>query len=51
MLYTLRQEHFENRNTVFREGELCKGIIFVMEGGIELSHTEHGKSIVVDTLM
>ena len=51
MLYTLRQEQFDNRNIVFREGEMCKGIIFVMEGGIELSHTEDGKSILVDTLM
>ena len=51
MLYTLRQEQFENRNVIFREGDMCKGIIFVMEGGIELSYTENGNSIVIDTLM
>ena len=51
MLYTLRQEQFENRNLIFKEGEMCKGVIFVMEGGIELSHTEEGKSIVIDTLL
>ena len=51
MLYTLRQEHFENGNVIFREGEMCKGIIFVMEGGVELSYTENGNSILIDTLM
>ena len=30
---------------------MCKGIIFVMEGGIELSHHEEGKQIVIDTLL
>ena len=38
MRYTLRQEQFENGNMIFREGDVCKGIMFVMEGGIELSH-------------
>ena len=42
MVYTLKQEQFENGNTIFREGEQCKGIIFVMEGNIELSHSESG---------
>ena len=39
MIYALRQEQFENKNVVFREGEICKGLLFVMEGGIELSNT------------
>ena len=51
MLYTLRQEQFERGNVIFREGDMCKGIIFVMEGGVELSHTEEGKSIAIDTLL
>ena len=50
MLYTLRQEQFENKNIIFREGDMCKGIIFVMEGGIELSCAENGNSVVIDTL-
>ena len=25
--------------------------MFLMEGGIELSHTEHGRSVLVDTLL
>ena len=50
MLYTLRQEQFENGNTIFREGDMCKGIILVMDGGIDLTCTENGKSIAIDTL-
>ena len=30
---------------------MCKGIIFVMEGGVEISYTENGNSIVIDTLV
>ena len=51
MLYTLRQEQFEDGNVIFREGDNCKGIIFVMEGGVEISYTENGQSIVIDTLV
>ena len=51
MLYTLRQEQFEDGNVIFREGDNCKGIIFVMEGGVEISYTENGHSIVIDTLV
>ena len=51
MLHTLRQEQFENGNILFREGDTCKGIMFVLEGGVELSHQEEGKSIVIDTLV
>ena len=51
MVYTLKQEQFENGNVIFREGEQCKGIIFVMEGNIELSHSESGQSIVLDNLL
>ena len=50
MLYTLRLEQFENRNVIFREGDMCKGIIFVMEGAIELSYSENRNSVVIDTL-
>ena len=50
MVYTLKQEQFENGNVIFKEGEICKGIIFVMEGNIELSHSEAGESIVLDNL-
>ena len=51
MIYTLRQEQFENGNVVFKEGDTSKGIMFVMEGGIELSHSEEGRSVVIDALL
>ena len=51
MIYTLRQEQFEDGNVIFREGDTSKGIMYVMEGGIDLSHSEDGEQVVIDTLL
>ena len=50
LVYMLKQEQFENENVIFREGDPCRGIMYLMEGNMELSHVEEGHEIVVDTL-
>ena len=50
LVYMLKQEQFEHENVIFREGDACRGIMYLMEGKIEISHVEEGQDIVVDTL-
>ena len=50
VVFSVKQEMFEDGNTIFQEGDPCKGVVFVMGGEIELSYQEGGKSIVVDRL-
>ena len=50
VVFSVKQEMFEDGNVIFQEGDTCKGVVFVMGGEIELSYQEGGKSIVVDRL-
>ena len=50
LVYMLKQERFESDNVIFREGDPCRGIMYLMEGNIDICHSENGQEIVVDTL-
>ena len=50
LVLTLKQEQFETDTAIFKEGDTCRGIIYLIEGNIELCHVEDGQEIVVDTL-
>ena len=49
-MYMLKQEQFDADTAIFREGDQCRGIIYLMEGNIELCHVEDGREVVLDTL-
>ena len=50
LVLMLKQEQFESDTAIFREGDPCRGIMYLMEGSIDLCHVEGGQEIVVDTL-
>ena len=50
MLQEIKQEQFENDNIVFKEGDQCRGIMYIIDGEIELSYSKDNQSIMVDTL-
>ena len=49
-MYMLKQEQFEADTAIFREGDPCRGIMYIMEGNIELCHVEGGREVAIDTL-
>ena len=50
MLHEIKHEQFENGNIVFKEGDHCRGIMYIIDGEIELSYSKDNQSILVDTL-
>ena len=50
MLHEIKQEQFENGNIVFKEGDHCRGIMYIIDGEIDLSYSKDNQSILVDTL-
>ena len=50
MTHELKQEQFENNNVVFKEGDHCRGIMYIIDGEIELSYSKDNQSILVDRL-
>ena len=50
MLHEIKQEQFEDGNIVFKDGDQCRGIMYIIDGEIELSYSKKNQSILVDTL-
>ena len=51
LVYMLKQEQFDAENAIFREGDPCRGIMYLMEGSIELCHVEGCREVVLDALL